>query len=373
MTIVAFSGRLKSGKTTLAQPFIDNGYIKVSFADVLKESLSSIYNLDSDYFYNQDLKNKIFDKPFIYDEKAAIKLSQYFNLDIIKLWKDCDYKEMFTIRDMMQYVGTNILRRYDYDFHVKKTIEKLDVENNNYVFDDVRFFNELESLRELKAYNIFVIRPWFMEYSNHKSEIDLSFYLFDSVIVNDSSFDVFKTKSVKIFNDITNNTFVDIREKFNSKQSYLRPKNDHRSYYKFFPILNYLHLNDGHIIFDNYIKYFDKIFGFSYFINDPYFVETLKLFDIEFDENNCCKFNYPLMPHLALDKKSYMSGLFDFSNFVIKNNTDPITIRIPANAKNKTDVIDAICFEFEAFDFQKTSDSIIVPTSKTKLFLEYIL
>ena len=98
-------------------------------------------------------------------------------------------------RHVLQYVGTDVIRRQDPDFWVRFLIVMLTWfgENWDYVIvPDARFPNEVTRLREdgFRVTYIRVIRPWFSgsltdEQKKHPSETALDDIQPDAVIVND--------------------------------------------------------------------------------------------------------------------------------------------------------------------------------------------
>lgn len=375
MTIVAFSGRLKSGKTTLAQSFINNGFTKVSFADALKESLIEVYELDRNSLHDQDLKNKILEEPYYYDLDHAKKLASYFKLEVSDIWSSSDYRELVSIRDMMQYIGTDILRRYEYNFHVKKTLEKLEF-NKNYVFDDVRFNNEKTALDTIGAKSTFVIRPMLMNYSNHRSEIDLVHSSYENVIINDGSYEDLSKKSSELYESIINKTFQPKREKWNLNLKTLCDHMGTLSPY-FYPVLDFLKLEDGKIkIKQNPFVHFSKVYGFDDEITCPYFIEELKLLNISFDDNGDCYYDYPEVKQRSwLSQKNFVKGLMTYSDslFIRGNDSKNIIIKVPDRANNKDQVIDYISNEFAKFSPIAKDDCVIIPSSMVGRFLEYVI
>lgn len=188
--LVCFAGRKQSGKTTLANWLIaEHGFERISFAQPLKEAVSTLYDLPFYLMNDPVFKASIFKDPFYWNDEKASQLEEYFNLPKNSL--DRTPKEFFSLRNILQYIGTNVLRNYDYDFHIKE-LEKIINKNYNkkYVIDDCRFANELKILRKKNAICIFIIRPSNFEYSNHESEtsldrFDIEYYM------NDSSLDEF--------------------------------------------------------------------------------------------------------------------------------------------------------------------------------------
>lgn len=188
--IIAFSGRARSGKTTLANEVIKYGYIKISYADKLKKLLSQIYGWAIETLSDTKKKEELLPEPVVWNEETAKTLAKLINTTK-KL--NSNYVLFLTRRDAMQYVGTQVLREYDSNFHVKE-LKKQIQSNINYVLDDVRFDNEYKLLQSLNATCIFVTRPYYKSYSNHDSEVCLNRLMFDYNILNDGNIKVFISK-----------------------------------------------------------------------------------------------------------------------------------------------------------------------------------
>jgi hypothetical protein len=92
------------------------------------------------------------------------------------------------IRSVLQYVGTDILRKYNNNWHVEKMIQNIKkAPSDIVVIDDVRFPNEYEAINDLGGTTFFIIRPDLnISISNHISETSLSWQNFkdDRIIIN---------------------------------------------------------------------------------------------------------------------------------------------------------------------------------------------
>jgi hypothetical protein len=184
--IIALAGRKGSGKSEISKVLLKEGFEKISFADWMKIRLSDFFKIDSDYFYNSEYKELPFSslnlENIIWDEDLAKKFSLFINED----FDTSKYKEITSLRDLMQFVGTDLLRAKDDLFHVKKTFASLEP-NKRYVCDDLRFTNELEYLKSIGSSfkPFYVLRPFnWSNISNHSSEIDLKWNKFSQLIFN---------------------------------------------------------------------------------------------------------------------------------------------------------------------------------------------
>ena len=184
MKIISISGRKGSGKSELSKLLVDRGFKKVSFADTLKFLVCTVYKWDLSKIGELEYKESILPFPVKWDEEMARELEVAGGLPKGSLWVEC--REFKTRREALQYVGTEVLRRYDTNFHVNSLVSRLHPDEN-YVMDDTRFPNELQALKDIGAICLFVIRPNNFEYSNHASEISVTRKDFDHVLLNDKS------------------------------------------------------------------------------------------------------------------------------------------------------------------------------------------
>lgn len=194
--IFGFSGRIKSGKSTLANILEEEGFEKVTVAHFLKKSMARVYGLPESYFYDQEKKISS-DYKIEWNEEYAKLYCDLFDLDFESIYNKEDDKVCENIRDGMQYIGTNIFRKSDPDFHLKKLFDLIKPEKN-YVCDDIRFKNELNFFLNQGADCYYITRPFNKEYSNHRSEVDLICADFDKVIVNNKDLNFLKNNLKKI-------------------------------------------------------------------------------------------------------------------------------------------------------------------------------
>lgn len=171
-----------SGKTILSSALIKKGYEKVSFASYLKDVVSEIYSTDVELFKSEEGKQCVLEKPLIWSKKEFDKL---FSIVGSNPNFDVQPKTFSTRREALQYIGTDVLKKFDKNFHAKKLIGSLN-SNKNYVCDDLRFADELQVAQnsfETKSFHI--IRPSNRKISNHVSETSLNWTYFDNILHND--------------------------------------------------------------------------------------------------------------------------------------------------------------------------------------------
>jgi hypothetical protein len=206
--ILSLSGRKHSGKTTFAKEAIKKGFIKISFADKLKEITAKILNCSVEDLSDPELKEKKLEKAITWIEIKP-KLEKILNITISE---EIENKTLENRREVLQFIGTEALRTIDPEFHVNSLKEKI-LPNENYVLDDTRFLNELEYLNKLNATCIFTIRPYYQDYSNHISEIELSRKHFERVIVNSLS----KEKMIEYFLRFLETNKIDLKNNVSSR------------------------------------------------------------------------------------------------------------------------------------------------------------
>lgn len=198
--IIAFAGRKRSGKGMLAQGIKNNfkNVVILSFADNLKLLCAELLNTSSDKL------NKMKDNGTTFSEKvddrwvSIISETTGINDEIIR--DELGGYTFKTVREMLQVIGTNLIRRHAINWHVNKMIERINEigEDKIIVIDDVRFNNEKDALEKIGADVFIVIRPKCFDVSNHPSETELSYdkFAYDKVIINDLP----KDEMIKLFN-----------------------------------------------------------------------------------------------------------------------------------------------------------------------------
>ena len=198
---------------------LNHGFERMYFACPLKNMVKDFFNLESVEQLNL-LKTK----------KMGTSGTDKKTIDFFteRLYPLCTEEEMtkrlkvankdFTMRDWLQFIGTDLIRSYDPDWHIKKTFAMMDP-NKNYVFDDTRFPNEIEALIEKGAEAWYVVRNKTDNISNHESEtmISLESPYFDNgnIIPNDTVLEIFRN----MWEDYLTNGFIRVhwqeaRERF---------------------------------------------------------------------------------------------------------------------------------------------------------------
>lgn len=154
--IIGISGLIGSGKGTVADFLVEKqGFIKLSFADRLKDGVSTLFGWDRALLEGDTVESREFrEKPD-------------------KYWSN-ETGQTVTPRRVLQLYGTECLRQGFFDgiwvSLVKQQI--LDNPNKNYVIPDCRFWNELLMLKDIGGYTWEVWRNEKPEYWKQAGDLN---------------------------------------------------------------------------------------------------------------------------------------------------------------------------------------------------------
>jgi len=162
--IIGICGFKGSGKDTLADWLVENkNFRKISFASVLKDIISILFNWN----------RKMMDGNTIEDRLFREKEDEWWSN---KLGIKC------TPRWVMQNIGTDLFRKHFNDniwiFALEKRLhENIDI---NFVISDVRFPNEIKFLKSMNATLIYIEREdpeeWFYNLDKVPKDLHISEY-----------------------------------------------------------------------------------------------------------------------------------------------------------------------------------------------------
>ena len=129
--IIGICGLIGSGKGTVADVLVDQGFTKVSFADKLKDGVSTIFG------WNRAMLEGDTDESRQWREQRDDFWSAETEMEV-------------TPRLVLQLFGTDCLRNGFHDGVWVSLLKKHMLDNpDNYVIPDVRFRNEQNMIREL--------------------------------------------------------------------------------------------------------------------------------------------------------------------------------------------------------------------------------
>lgn len=147
------SGFAKSGKDTIAEMIISElssehnlnakGYY---LAYRLKKTCALLTGLPMSHMTEQSLKEVPFKEPFVLDSLHIAIIEDQFEIKIPQeIVSKVLGRNLIHPRQVMQFVGTEILRHSSADIHCIKTMEVVTKEKPDlFLITDCRFFNELE-------------------------------------------------------------------------------------------------------------------------------------------------------------------------------------------------------------------------------------
>ena len=171
MKVVALGHRKRVGKDTVADVLVDEGWVKLSFAEPLKHGVCNLYGFPYEY-YNNEMKETI-----------------------LPQWGKSP-------RDLLIYMGTEVLRKDNPDHWIKLmeiSIEKIKAEGTakGIVVSDLRFPNEFEFMKKINACCIKIVRESVPNTSDIADNA-LEGYDFGNLVSNDGSVSdlITKVKSI---------------------------------------------------------------------------------------------------------------------------------------------------------------------------------
>jgi len=186
---ITLAGKKQVGKDTSANMIADrlaypDGVYVTHFADALKQACNIIFGIPLEDMETEEGKQRVTDVqwPWRQTEKHAwIKI-------VYKVYPKL--KRFMTVREVLQFVGTELLRtQLDPDVWIKSIYRRQWAENDIVIVADCRFPNEAEFARE-NGLLISVERDTGIPSDGHISETVLDDYHdYDYIINNNGSFD----------------------------------------------------------------------------------------------------------------------------------------------------------------------------------------
>ena len=198
--IIAFAGRKRSGKGMLAKGMREYSpnVVIIAVADSLKFLCCKLLNRTYDELNQMKDDGTTFeakvDDYWVSTIKHEVKISD----NIIR--NEIGGRVFTNVREVLQIIGTDLIRKYSPDWHIDKTIERIKSYGDDkiVVVEDVRFPNEKRRIEEIGGDVYFMIRPNYWDVSNHPSEKALKYTDFNDnrIIINEYS----KEQMIEYFN-----------------------------------------------------------------------------------------------------------------------------------------------------------------------------
>ena len=274
--IIAFAGRLNSGKTELAKICEDFGYKRLYFALPLKQLCAKLIGVTIDEM--NKLKRDETEINLELNSEACKLISKETLIPYHLVAEKCLKRPLIDVREVLQFIGTDLIREYDPDWHVNKVIEMIKPDEK-YVIDDVRFRNEYKALMKLGAVTWFIVRPDIKQLSNHVSETQLRWQDFhNKVILNNGSLEYFKLRWKLFMRDYDKNvefrdniiSFIERTGRKNIGSDMIMTPVDYFNYAE----IDYDKVNRDDVTQDEYgiIRIKDKV------VLNPFNIEDLKFY-----------------------------------------------------------------------------------------------
>lgn len=172
--ILGLAGPIGVGKTTLAQQLGQRGFVRVPFAEAIREEVLAKFP--------RTLRAHLLSK----DEQLVFLTDAE--------WLDRVSRALLTktdpfFRAILQEMGTEVRRADDPDYWVKRWTERVRGLERA-VADDMRFPNECQAVRDLGGWLIKVERAGYERRDGHESERALDDWKdWDMVVKNDGGLD----------------------------------------------------------------------------------------------------------------------------------------------------------------------------------------
>lgn len=170
--IFGLTGRARSGKDTAALALRPLGFVRVAFADPMRDMLRAIGLRD------EDMEGDAKERPV-----PHLGLSY---------------------RRLAQTLGTEWGRALDPDLWIKvarSRIERVIAEGRSVVVTDIRFDNEAALVRHMGGRVIRIDREEAAAVLKHTSEAGVNHALIDATVFNNDSLDEFRARVVRLTNE----------------------------------------------------------------------------------------------------------------------------------------------------------------------------
>lgn len=206
-SIIGIAGGMRSGKGVLAEYLSkEYGYQPLAFYTRLKATcteLLGLYNIDE----LDELKNSNKEIAMYFNQDLCNRFADAFNVDRQFFGDIMLGKEIHSVRELLQTIGTDVLRTYDSEWHVHPLIKLVIayVEMGyRVVIEDVRFPNEKAYIESIGGEVFYVDRECDDERSSHIAENSLSAEDFEDIYVikNDSDVETLISRFEERLKDI---------------------------------------------------------------------------------------------------------------------------------------------------------------------------
>lgn len=147
--IIAISGYSGSGKARATQIALSlfPQAVQLNFGSHLKDILSQSFEIDLLYFNLSQVKDRDFEDPIYLTAEMLDKTLRLYGIEAeYHDFKKFIGKMIYTPRELMEFMGTEVLRSFDPEIHIT-TAFRVAPKADQYIIGDLRFLVELEYLR----------------------------------------------------------------------------------------------------------------------------------------------------------------------------------------------------------------------------------
>lgn len=192
--IIGFAGRKRSGKTEMCKMLKhEENAVIIIIANYLKFLCCDLLNIDFDELIR--MKDNETPIHFLIDERTCKIINKRTAISFEDIKNTLNGLKINNVRELLQVIGTDLIRKYNPKWHINNMLKDIESysEDKLIVIDDVRFPNEVEAIKECGGDVYFIIRPNYLNVSNHESEKSLKWQDFDKshILLNDGTLDFF--------------------------------------------------------------------------------------------------------------------------------------------------------------------------------------
>ena len=163
-SIISFIGRAGSGKGYQCSLLQKDNYVKLSFADALRDiayTSLAINDRTAEHYDNLKLKNCI------------EVIDSWGTSESDKLTNNPSTGHYLNFREFLQLLGTEGIRKYDNNFWTMCLIKTIQDYNLDKVcIDDMRFANEFRLIKEFAEKNNYEFKCYFCDYHSFRYQND---------------------------------------------------------------------------------------------------------------------------------------------------------------------------------------------------------
>ncbi len=163
--ILGLAGKALSGKDSVADYLLDNNDFdrKLGFASNLKTACVEIFGLTSGQVMTQQGKSTDLKDMVVITKSILIELIDWMHKTHDVALESKDYStllgvELFKPREILQFVGTEVMRYYAADYHYEVVFRSVS-SDENVILTDVRFPNEAAGVLSHGGFLVRLERP----------------------------------------------------------------------------------------------------------------------------------------------------------------------------------------------------------------------